>query len=38
MSYESLEKLIVLITITAMFVFCFWQEYDEKKREKLKKP
>jgi len=28
-----IEKIIILITVAIMFVFCFWQEYDEKKRD-----
>jgi len=28
-----IEKIIILITVATMFVFCFWQEYDEKKRD-----
>lgn len=37
MSFYLAEKIIVLSIVVAMFVFCFWQEADEKKREKLKK-
>jgi len=28
-----IEKFILFLIIITVFVFCFWQEYDEKKRD-----
>jgi len=27
-----IEKFILFLIVATIFVFCFWQEYDEKKR------
>jgi len=31
-----IEKFILIAVVGTMFVFCFWQEYDEKKRDNKK--
>jgi len=31
-----IEQKIILAIVITIFIFCFWQEYDEKKREKFK--
>ncbi|GAI51762.1 unnamed protein product, partial [marine sediment metagenome] len=28
-----IEKFILICVVATVFLFCFWQEYDEKKRD-----
>jgi len=34
--FELIHGIIISSVVITAFIFCFWQEYDEKQREKLK--